>query len=61
MSALGCFAHGIRNSIGFTNTQANVTVIITSHNCDTELEAASTFYNLGHTSDFDNALVILLF
>ena len=61
VSTFGGFAHGIRHGIGFANAQANVAIIITSHNRYTELKAAAAFYHFGNTGDFDHALIELLF
>jgi hypothetical protein len=61
MRAFGRFAHGIGNCIGFANSDPDFAVVISSHNCDTELEPTATFDNLSDTSYLNDAFVILLF
>ncbi len=59
--AFGRFAHRIRNSIGFADSDTDLAVVITGNDRNTELETASTFNNFGNTGDFDYTLVKMLF
>ena len=54
-----CAWHRVRHWL--CQCPANFAVVIANHNSHAELEAAAAFYHFGHTGDFDDTLVKLLF
>ena len=56
---VGRFFHGIGNGIGFSNSQTDFAVVVTSHNSNPEGKAAAAFYHFRNTGNFDDAFVIM--